>query len=162
MKRILATAALGVLFLAGLAGCSGTSRVECKVTLNGTPLEGAVVTFHPEDKEAATSTGTTDSSGVCLMSTGTKAGVAKGKYKVTVTKSQALDIEVDPKNPMEAMKRAAGGAGKIGRGGPGSKPKLLTPDKYSNAADTPLSVDVPPSGPVVLALEGDAGAPPKK
>lgn len=164
MKRSFALILLAPLALIVGAGCSsGNSKVEFKVTLNGTAVEGATVTLHPQEgtDAAGVPSGVTDAAGIALISTGEKAGAAKGKYKVTVSKSEAIQGMSDM-SPIEAMKRQSGLAG--GAKGPGAgagianQPKLLTPARYGDPLETPFTVEVPTSGQQVLAMEGAAGA----
>jgi len=73
----------------------GESPVRCSVTFDGTPLEGAVVLFEPEEflgSNVHPAGGTTGESGVAGMSMAkehladpTFAGVANGWYKIRVT-----------------------------------------------------------------------------
>src|SRR5262245_14538073 len=90
-----ATALAVVIALGGLVGCGGTSKVEGVVTLDGKPVEGAVVTFVPTDDKGTTPVGQTDSSGKFTLTTNGKPGAKSGDYKVTVTKVAAM-TGVDP------------------------------------------------------------------
>src|SRR6185369_10826892 len=104
-------------------------KVECKVTLDGSPVEGATVVFHPEgdNKSALQANGLTDAQGVCVMKTGDKDGVRNGKYKITVTKTKSPVEGMDDPNmsPTDKMKKAVdkskegGGGGPPGAGPPG-------------------------------------------
>jgi hypothetical protein len=68
----------------------GAVNVPCKVTLNGNTLEGATVTFVPEDFMLGTvkgASGKTDANGYAdLAPEGGGIGVPLGFYKITVTK----------------------------------------------------------------------------
>src|SRR5262245_32233134 len=73
MKRLLPAALLvaAATLLFTSAGCGPSmSKVECKVTLDGQPVEGATVTFNPVEKGGLAASGFTDSNGVCVMRTG--------------------------------------------------------------------------------------------
>jgi hypothetical protein len=81
--------------LVALVGCSGGgsgsyATVSGTVTQNGTPLDGAKVTFH-STTEVAGGRGVygvlTDSSGKYLLAAvGKEPGIPPGMYKVTITK----------------------------------------------------------------------------
>jgi hypothetical protein len=74
-----------------LAGCGGPAErlvpVSGKVTVNGRPLPGGKVVFHPDAGKGNTSRqvprGTLDAQGVYRLSTGDRAGAPLGWYKVT-------------------------------------------------------------------------------
>ena len=80
-----------VLPCVALIGCGGGSSnapelgyVEGTVTLEGTPLAGATLTFQPE--EGRPSTGTTDEKGDFeLLYTSSEYGAKIGKHRVTIT-----------------------------------------------------------------------------
>jgi hypothetical protein len=109
MKRLLCVALLAaaaVIPFLGVGCGPKTSKVECKVTLDGTPVEGAQVTFLPADKDGLQAIGLTDSNGVCVVRTGDRDSVRAGKYKVTVTKTKQL-TGVDPnESPTQQMEKA--------------------------------------------------------
>jgi hypothetical protein len=100
-----ASGLISAVFLA--AGCAGDSGprlvpVSGTVTLNGKPLEGAVVTFVPDaaNKEGRPGEDITGPEGNYKVMTSGRSGVVPGKYKVTITKAPAL-----PSGPaMEAHK----------------------------------------------------------
>jgi hypothetical protein len=68
----------------------GAVSVSCTVRLNGNPLEGATVTFVPEDCMLGTvkgGSGMTDADGsATIVGEGGAPGLPPGLYKVTVTK----------------------------------------------------------------------------
>ena len=80
-------AACGLLAVA-LAGCGGSSPklypATGTVTFDGKPVDGAQVTFVPQ--QGAPCLGTTDGAGKYTMTTRGKPGVPAGSYSVTVTK----------------------------------------------------------------------------
>ncbi len=114
--------------LAALAGgCSGappepTAAVRGKVTLNGAPLAGVVVTFYPvsdSDVGKRSSRGTTDAGGAYrLADADGKPGAVVGANRVTV-RWPTLD-----------------------RGGSGKAPGPPIPLPYTVASETPLRVEV--------------------
>ena len=97
MKRLLCAALLvaaATLPFVGVGCGPKMTKVECKVTLDGQPVEGATVTFVPEDKEGLTASGLTDANGVCVMRTGSdKESVRAGKYKITGVTPEKIIVE---------------------------------------------------------------------
>lgn len=80
-------------------GCGGdgpaTHPVSGVVTLDGTPVEGATVTFHPAGSEGRSATGTTDASGKYELSTMARGdGAMLGSYRVTIAKYETPDGSV--------------------------------------------------------------------
>ena len=90
-KQLLALSVLGLAF-ASFLGCGGpagerTFPVTGIVTQGGTPIQGAVVSFHPTTGEGRSATGTTDASGRYLLTSFAKDdGALPGRYGVTVAK----------------------------------------------------------------------------
>ena len=130
---------LGLLGLAFLVGCnsasvSGTVPASGKVTYQGTGVEGAIVTFIPDEATGRTATATTGAGGVFSLTTVDSPGALPGKYKVTVEKVQY----------------AAGGSSSMEDAARGdaaeSQAKRLLPAKYAAAASTPLATEVPAGG----------------
>ncbi|MBL8865383.1 MAG: carboxypeptidase regulatory-like domain-containing protein [Planctomycetia bacterium] len=188
MKR---TASLCGLFLLLLVtgGCgNGFVSVNGKVTLDGTPVAGAQVTFVTESGDKAFS-GATNDAGDFEISSGPHKGVPPGNYKVTVIKAPAFGTSSgetkagDPeymKDMMSASKKdqqpktgmknmAPGGKGMMmmpmgpGGGASASPLKSELPSIYSLNTTTPFKVTVPHDGPVVLDLKDDKkAAAPKK
>lgn len=100
--RLSIVAVLCAGFLGTVAGCGGGSdapelgQVTGTVTLDDKPLEGATVTFMPENSRA--SSGTTDASGKYVLTyIRDQTGAAIGKHKVIVTKM------VDERNVLPAI-----------------------------------------------------------
>jgi len=139
-----------------LVGCGGpkglnTQYVEGVVTLDGQPLEKAMVTFVPESPgtDTKTAVGHTDSSGkYTLTSDGglPQKGALEGNYKVTISKveitTQAEDRSSTPP------------------GGSRTPPKystqtVITPQVYSTATTTPLKATVQKGrNDIPFAMEG--------
>jgi hypothetical protein len=117
-----------------LAGCGSTSSgpatapVTGVVTLNGAPVEGAVLLFTPPSAEsgfagAQASTrpdGTFEVRIELDMGKTSKAGLPPGDYRVSVTK-----LELEP-----------------GQSGPMKPPQNVLPPRYATAESTPLTVTV--------------------
>ena len=86
-------------------GCSqgdpNLATVSGEVTQNGTPVDGAKVTFHStvevEGKKGHSYSATTDSSGKYLLATvGKERGIPPGMYKVTITKLEMKSVNLPP------------------------------------------------------------------
>ena len=141
--------ALGVLVCLGCGGPAEepTYQVTGTVTMNGSPIEGAVVSFSPASGGAA-ATGVTDASGKYSLSTRSQGdGAVAGKYKVTIakydrppeemeTQAVASDADVtadDYEEPWEEeddLKEAADPA------------KNLLPPQYANRETSGFEADV--------------------
>lgn len=122
-----------------VTGCSGGkgsyATVSGVVTQNGTPFEGAKVTFIStveSEGKRATYSAMTDSSGKYLIATvGKEPGIPPGMYKVTVTKLEATGRNL-PKD-FDAGQVAASGTG-----------RNLVSQEYENENTTRLSVTLEP------------------
>lgn len=95
--------AAGAVFLCCIlmTGCSGPSKapmeyVEGVVTLDGTPVEKAFVTFSPKTPGTGEgASGYTDARGVYKLSSGSGApekGTTPGEYTITVTKYESVPL----------------------------------------------------------------------
>lgn len=130
---------LAVLVIAGCSKSVGpeTVAVTGTVTLDGTPVEGAVVVFTPATQTTSSqqaAQGETDSVGkyeiqTYVSETSTyKSGITPGSYVITVTK---LELPTDMRG----------------------QPKHVLPKKYRNTATTPLKADVSVGVPAVFDFE---------
>src|SRR5262245_34277421 len=91
--RLLAAAAAVVVALAG-PGCGNRKvKVSGVVTLDGQPVEGAVVTFIPVDAgKGQNALGTADKEGVFQLTTSkSNDGAFPGEYKVVVTYAEGAE-----------------------------------------------------------------------
>ena len=92
-------------FMAGLplalSGCSDTHQpVTGKVTLDGSPLPDAIVSFMPESEEGIPCFGTTDDEGKYAMQESRDAnGAPVGQYVVRITTYREGKPEADPPIP---------------------------------------------------------------
>jgi hypothetical protein len=78
------------LVLAVISGCSNNdlklASVRGRVTLDGQPVAGVLVTFKPRELKGTTSYGLTNASGEYrLMSTRTSVGAYPGEYEINIT-----------------------------------------------------------------------------
>jgi hypothetical protein len=142
-------------------GCGGGTKlhhVEGLVTLDGQPLEGAMVTFTNGNQIA---TGLTTASGKFKLLHLGKEGCPAGTFKVTVSKIEAMmpaDMAPAPDgNPTEMYKKTMEKMGvKPGVVGGGSfKPKSLVPEKYKNPGALPDQI-VPATSEIKIELSGGA------
>ncbi|HOM17521.1 MAG TPA: carboxypeptidase-like regulatory domain-containing protein [Thermoguttaceae bacterium] len=116
-----------------LAGCGrkeNLTPVSGTVLLDGKPLDGATVTFHPV-KGGAVGHAKTDASGRFTVMTGTLHGLKPGEYIVTVQKTgeAAQGDSLAPEKP----------------------PAMLTPLQYANVKQSPLKYTAP-GGPANFEL----------
>jgi hypothetical protein len=138
-----------------LVGCDGKARltkVKGIVTLDGTPVENANVTFMPVDasvgKQATAVTGADGS--FQLTTSQSNDGAVAGEYKVLVQYEEGYEVPA-ARNVKEAME----GAGKM-RQQKKKPPKYVVPSIYSDPNKTPLRQKVPPDGTVKLELQSKA------
>jgi hypothetical protein len=138
-----------LLMVTFLAGCSDkrppVARAGGSVTLDGKPVEGVKVMFHPADGGARFSYGVTDSQGKFRLSTfGMNDGALIGRHKVAVVK---VDTSSQPTfDPKELSQTGYGGKGYqdmmgVGRAKP-PETKHLIPAKYANHAESGIELEV--------------------
>jgi hypothetical protein len=136
------------LLLVGV-GCNSNSPVSVRgtVTLDGKPVEGALVLFLPEGtgRQASGQTGADGS--FRLTTIDVNDGAFPGNYKVVVQYTEGV---VAP--PAQNMREAFEGLDKAKRTAKKTPPKYVIPAKYSDPAKTELRQAVPTDGPVNLAL----------
>lgn len=138
--------------VAAVAGCGGedtglnTVPVTGTVTLNGSPVEGATVTFSPKDASGKAASAVTDSSGNFALQTMVAGdGAVPGSYGVMITKMDAAASSIPedrsqmtPEQQQEMM-RAMRGQGP-------SAPKSLLPQQYGAVETSGLTADVTEDG----------------
>jgi hypothetical protein len=137
----------GLALLLG-AGC-GDSPVPVRgtVTLDGTPVAGALVLFLPEGGTGRQASGQTGSDGSFQLTTSSSNdGALRGKYKVVVQYSEGP--EAPPGGNVKDVMLGLEKAQKAKR----PPPKYVIPERYSNPEKTELRQEVPANGPVTLAL----------
>jgi hypothetical protein len=144
-----------IVLVAALAAAScgnGPVPVRGRVTLDGTPVAGATVTFVPVGPRGHPASAPTDANGVFRLTTFKQEdGALRGEYKVIVTKSDALP-------PPPAAEPGNGDSVKNHYKALKSKrtSKEALPPVYADSAKTPLRCSVPPDGEVTLSLESKA------
>jgi hypothetical protein len=155
-----------VLILAVIGCSSKPVPVKGVVKLDGTPVEGATVTFITADGNLSASA-QTEADGSFSLSTGGQPGAFPGEYKILVVKSPKVaggeNMTPDsaeymkqmkkehaeqvkkqgPANPGDMMKMKMMGKA-VPSGGPASPVKTELPAIYASTASTPLTAKVPP------------------
>jgi hypothetical protein len=159
--RLILIAGFGLFCLFG-AGCGKSlHRVEGTVTLDGAPVDGAMVTFNPTFEGGQSASGRTDSSGKFkLINPTSDKGIMKGQYKVTITKGDPVEDKLptdagDATKSMEEYWKTHKGTA---AGGPKKAPASIVPKsilnvRYSKVDSTPFTITVPSDGAVTLQLE---------
>lgn len=156
---------VGLALVIGALGCGSVKRykVEGTVLLDGQPVDGATVTFLPEDdKTGQPATAMTDKSGNFKLSTNNVDGAFAGNYKVTITKNKAVESSGPPPTPggpvdmtkgyLEMMQKRGGTAGGQPGGGGPAPPKSELPVKYAESATSGFTCKVPTDGPIKFDL----------
>jgi hypothetical protein len=95
---------LSVLMLVTFVGCGQKQSgipVTGMVTLDGSPVGGATVTFTPVGGEGGVAVGMTDGSGQFKLSSGAGSGALPGSYAVTITKLTAPSDTSSGPDPRE-------------------------------------------------------------
>ena len=134
-------ASVGLLLAVTLSGCGGGAEhperpdrvaVSGTVTYQGTPVDKATVSFHPEAADGKAAFATTDAEGKFVMGTfETHDGVVAGTYQVTVTKMESTSTpQVSQDDP------------NYNPNPPPSVSKSLLPKKYSEPAKSGLQVSI--------------------
>ena len=138
-----------------VVGCSGpkwppTYKSSGTVTLDGTPVERATITFYPLDGQKPANA-TTDANGAFeLTSFNAGDGATPGSFGVAIQKFPAIEIETIPGGTPydESMNTDEGPS-------PGSEkdPVNELPEKYSNHEKSGLSATVVTDGENVFTFE---------
>lgn len=132
-------------------GCGGKAltKVHGIVTLDGKPVENAMVTFLPAQSAAGkTATDRTGPDGSFHLSTrDPDDGAMPGEYRVIVQYEEGTEVPPAPnvKQAHEGMRKAAKLAKK--------PPKYVIPASYSDPNKTVLKQKVPVEGTVKLELQ---------
>ena len=133
------------------SGCGGQrSKVRGMVTLDGKPLDGAMVEFLPQGGRGQPAHGITAGDGSFHLDThAPDDGAWAGDYKVVVQKYEVDPVmrSVDPSDPKANQKMYAAAAKAM------AKPKkYLVPAIYRSAENTPLKWKVPDDNNKTLEL----------
>ena len=122
----------------GATGCKKdssikTEYVEGVVTLNGTAIDNALVTFDPVDKtNGVSATGYSDNTGKYTLTAvggAPQKGAVEGEYKVTVTKVEIKTVTKPPLYPGEEEREE-------------TVQTQVLPSNYMKASSTPLAKSV--------------------
>ncbi|MFA8017842.1 hypothetical protein [Bremerella cremea] len=121
-------------------GCAESNQAESlgataegTVLLNGSPVEGAMVTLRSADRGLPSAFGRTDADGKFQLATSTaKSGVAPGEYRVVITKFETTAADI----PSEDDPNYAGGMNSQ------SQAVSVLPKKYADAAPSPFKVTI--------------------
>lgn len=147
---------MGCLLLGGLAGC-GDGRPSLvqptgTVTLDGEPVEGAIVSFLPVAEESDSyqrpSSGITDASGKFTLMTYAKGdGLPEGQYAVGIQKREVVG-ELPPNYNDETPEAF------------NVRYRLVIPRKYGDPKTSGLTAEVSSEGIEPAAFELDSGGRP--
>jgi hypothetical protein len=146
---------LSACLLSGL-GCGGSEKVVSvsgKVTRNGKPVDGLIVSFVPVAQTATgTSTGETDENGqyeLTVARTG-RSGAVVGTHKVwlSLPRTPPEPFEKDDKARIRSPKKKAARATELP---PDEVAAILK--KYGKLDKTPLTMEVTGNGPIDLKLD---------
>lgn len=146
------------------AGCAksgakvkGLAPVSGVVTMQGTPVEGASVTFYPEGGAGQAAAGTTDVMGKFQLTTlNANDGAKPGTYKVMVSKVQVTGDGATMSQEDQNKYIEQHGSP------PPTKSENALPEKFANLTTTTLTATVSESGPNEFKfdlLTGAGGAP---
>ena len=135
-----------VFFAALLGGCGPAElpviKVTGKVLFEGIPVEGAMVTFVPNELNGRGASGMTDKNGEFLILTqgATKSGCLPGSYRVIVSKHIDVDERGNPVKPSNKPPPSFADPSAPPQKRPVSKSVL--PDKYGKVETSGLTADV--------------------
>ena len=148
----------GLMLLALAAvGCGGKYSpvaVEGTVTLDGQPLDGAMVSFLPQEGAGRAATGMTDADGTFQLTTFQEGdGALPGTYRVIVTRTDAIPEPPEPLRPGNAQKVREHYREVMAH----RDKKSSLPAVYGDETKTPFIFSVPTREKVVLALQSRPG-----
>jgi len=121
-----------------VVGCKdkmgGTFPMSIKVSMNGSPVEGAMVMLFEDGGKGHTATGVTNASGLAVVkSTEGWGGVFPGEYSVSIKKTENTTSSTPP--PGTEVDRTYGGDDNVY-----TVSRELLPVKYGNAKTSELKV----------------------
>lgn len=145
---VVATLVLATFCMTGCRKDPGYRKVTGTVTMDGQPLEGAMVMFYSQASDGEGGGGKTDAQGK-YEATSSRAseggtGLLPGEYKVTVIKNEEVideDQQAFDKGEItyDELQERRGKKGTYAKSKGG---KMLTPQKFASMTNTPLSVTV--------------------
>lgn len=144
--QLLSFLTLGCLVVSAL-GCGQSSGpnvqyVHGVITLDGAPIEGATVSFSPEDANGIGASGMTQSDGSFTLNAQAAkpgAGTVAGKYAVTVSKVEMPEFpNIDTDDPRYGTAEQE----KLEQEANQAKPKVIVPEKYNTPESSPLHAEV--------------------
>jgi hypothetical protein len=148
-KSLAIFACLGCLIL--LSGCGGKTKLpglvpaSGKLTLDGTPLANAVISFQPKG-EGRSATATTNAAGEFQATTlNPNDGIFPGDYVITVSKSEIVGKTYSDAEIEDIIQKTGEG--------PRIETKQVVPDKYLSAETSGLSASIPSGGNNSISLE---------
>ena len=157
---------IGLLSLFTLVGCGpkgpAVSSVSGTVLLDGEPLDGASVVFHPTSSSGLAGSGKTSADGTFGLSTFRAtpgAGVVPGKYVVTISKEEWPQFE-EPEDDDPDYERKME---KVERDMERARPTYVTPQAYGDEETSGLTATVSTGeNKIVFELSSDFSGSSKK
>jgi len=157
---------VGVLFLFTVVGCGKkgptVAIVSGTVLLDGEPLDGASVIFHPASSSGLAGSGRTSLDGTFGLTTfgaASGAGATPGEYVVTVSKEEWPEFEEPEDDDPNYEKKMA----QVEREMERAKPTYVTPRAYSDEETSGLTATVSSGeNDIVLKLSSDFSGSSKK
>ncbi len=150
--RIVFGGTLGLFFCLLGIGCSGNNKVvpvQGVLTWeDGTPVDGATVTFMPQAKDGRQAAGLTGKDGSFTLTMGGRGeGAFAGDYKVVVVKAEETEEAVPPAMPGSDPTKAMIEWQKKQKARASQPNKRLIPLVYTSEKTTPLVQTVQPGNP---------------
>ena len=158
---------IGLLSLFTLVGCGGpkgpaVTVVSGTVMLDGEPLEGASVVFHPTSSSGLAGAGKTSADGTFGLSTFRAtpgAGVVPGEYVVTIRKEEWPQFEEPEDDDPDYERKMA----KVERDMERARPTYVTPQAYGDEETSGLTATVSTGeNKIVFELSSDFSGSSKK
>ena len=136
---------VGILFLFTVVGCGpkgpAVSAVSGTVLLDGEPLDGASVVFHPTSSSGLAGSGKTSADGTFGLSTFRAtpgAGVVPGEYVVTIRKEEWPEFKEPEDDDPDYERKMAQVEKEMER----ATPTYVTPQAYSDEETSGLTATV--------------------
>ena len=158
---------IGLLSLFTLVGCGGpkgpaVTVVSGTVMLDGEPLDGASVVFHPTSSSGLAGAGKTSADGTFGLSTFRAtpgAGVVPGEYVVTISKEEWPQFEEPEDDDPDYERKMA----KVERDMERARPTYITPKAYGDEETSGLTATVSTGeNKIVFELSSDFSGSSKK